>query len=110
MIGARRVVLLGCPPLLASLPRVLWQRDREMRPADRLGPRDAPRPRLCTAVAAVMQARLCTEDPSVRERHTRRNEVTGGWRCVVRFRRLDRGKWVELRAHLHRGSEALSET
>jgi periplasmic glucans biosynthesis protein len=28
----------------------------------------------------------------------------------VRFRRLDRAKPVELRAHLHRGSEVLSET
>jgi glucans biosynthesis protein len=44
------------------------------------------------------------------ERHMWRNEVTGGWRFVVRFRRLDRGKSVALRAHLHRGSEAPSET
>jgi glucan biosynthesis protein len=29
---------------------------------------------------------------------------------VVRFRRLDRGTPVELRANLHRGSEVLSET
>jgi glucans biosynthesis protein len=44
------------------------------------------------------------------ERHTRRNEVTGGWRSVVRFRRVDRAKPVELRAHLDRGNEVLSET
>jgi glucans biosynthesis protein len=44
------------------------------------------------------------------ERHTRRNEVTGGWRSVVRFRRVDRAKPVEMRAHLNQGNEVLSET
>jgi periplasmic glucans biosynthesis protein len=46
----------------------------------------------------------------VLERRTLRNGITGGWRFVVRFRRLDRAKPVELRAHLHRGNEVLSET
>jgi periplasmic glucans biosynthesis protein len=44
------------------------------------------------------------------ERHTRRNDATGGWRSVVRLRRVDRNKPVELRAHLHQGNEVLSET
>jgi len=44
------------------------------------------------------------------ERHTRHNDVTGGWRSVLRFRRLDRAKPVELRAHLQKGNEVLSET
>jgi len=46
----------------------------------------------------------------VLERYTRRNEVTGGWRFVVRFRRVDGGKPVELRASLNSGREVLSET
>ena len=33
-----------------------------------------------------------------------------GWRFVVRFRRLDGGKPVELRAYLNDGDEVLSET
>ena len=44
------------------------------------------------------------------EKSTRRNEVTGGYRFVVRFRRLDKAKPVELRAHLVRGKEILTET
>jgi periplasmic glucans biosynthesis protein len=46
------------------------------------------------------------------ERRTMRNEATGGWRFVVRFRRIDNAKPVELRAHLnnHTSKEVLSET
>jgi glucan biosynthesis protein len=44
------------------------------------------------------------------ERHTRRNEVTGGWRSVVRFRRVDRAKPVELRANLMHDNKVVSET
>jgi glucans biosynthesis protein len=46
----------------------------------------------------------------VLERHARRHETTGGWRLVVRVRRLDAGKPVELRANLKQGNEVLSET
>ena len=51
-------------------------------------------------------------DPNgqVLERHLLRNEITGGWRFVVRLRRQDTAKPVELRAHLSRGNEVLSET
>jgi periplasmic glucans biosynthesis protein len=38
------------------------------------------------------------------------NEVRGGWRMVVQARRADKDKPLELRAHLRRGSEVLSET
>jgi len=38
------------------------------------------------------------------------NEVRGGWRMVVQARRSDKDKPMELRAHLRRGSEVLSET
>jgi glucans biosynthesis protein len=44
------------------------------------------------------------------EQHTVRNDLTGGWRVVVRFRRKDGGKPVELRAHLRDGTRVLSET
>ncbi|MGB2817832.1 MAG: glucan biosynthesis protein G [Burkholderiaceae bacterium] len=38
------------------------------------------------------------------------NEVRGGWRMVVQAKRTDKDKPMELRAHLRRGNEALSET
>ncbi len=44
------------------------------------------------------------------EKRTQLNEVTGGRRFTVRFRRLDKNKPVELRAHLARGKETFSET
>ncbi|HZP86127.1 MAG TPA: glucan biosynthesis protein, partial [Burkholderiales bacterium] len=44
------------------------------------------------------------------QQYTYRNVVTGGWRTVVRFRRLDDGKPVELRAVLRNGTDVLSET
>ena len=44
------------------------------------------------------------------EHDTYRNEVTGGWRLTVRFRRLDESKPVELRGSLRREGETLSET
>ncbi|GAB3625302.1 Glucans biosynthesis protein G [Pandoraea terrae] len=41
---------------------------------------------------------------------TQRNEVTGGWRVMMRMRRLDTEKPVEMRAYLRSGSTTLSET
>ena len=38
------------------------------------------------------------------------NEVRGGWRLVVQAKRTDKDKPMELRAHLRRGNEVLSET
>jgi len=38
------------------------------------------------------------------------NEVSGGWRLVVQAKRTDKDKPMELRAHLRRGNEVLSET
>ena len=38
------------------------------------------------------------------------NEVRGGWRMVIQAKRSDKDKPMELRAHLRRGSEVLSET
>ena len=39
-----------------------------------------------------------------------RNDVTGGWRIVVRLRRVDDSKPVELRGYLHTANNPLSET
>jgi glucans biosynthesis protein len=44
------------------------------------------------------------------EQHTVRNEVTGGWRLVVRVKRRDDGKPVELRAFVRDPTRILSET
>jgi glucans biosynthesis protein len=111
--------------------RVLWQKEREMRPpvgwvADTRRGRgyvksddgtvelhvDFEGPTLTRMPwnATVETTSWADGNAEVLERRTQRNEVTGGWRFVMRFRRLDRGKPVELRAHLHRGSEVLSET
>jgi glucans biosynthesis protein len=38
------------------------------------------------------------------------NEVRGGWRLVVQAKRTDKEKPMELRAHLRRGDQTLSET
>ena len=46
----------------------------------------------------------------VLERRVHRNGISGGWRFMVRFRRVDRGKPVELRSYLNRDKEVLSET
>ena len=46
----------------------------------------------------------------VRELVVHRNDVTGGWRLAVRFRRQDENKPVELRAYLRGGNNILSET
>lgn len=39
-----------------------------------------------------------------------RNDVSGGWRMVVHVRRVDKEQPIELRAHLKRGPQILSET
>jgi glucans biosynthesis protein len=112
--------------------RVLWQKDRETRPslarvqATRRGrgyirlPADnsiemhvdfqgevlARMP----AGAEVTAAVSVDANGEILGQHTTRNEVTGGWRLSVRFKRLDTAKPLELRAHLREGEETLSET
>jgi glucans biosynthesis protein len=39
-----------------------------------------------------------------------RNGVTGGWRVMLRLRRADENKPVELRGYLRSGNELASET
>jgi glucans biosynthesis protein len=111
--------------------RVLWQKDRESRPpigwvsetrrgrgyaksldasvelhVDFDGPTLRQMPANATADVAVW----VDSNGEVLERHLRRNEATGGWRFVVRVRRVDTAKPVELRAHLTKSNEVLSET
>ena len=44
------------------------------------------------------------------ERVAHRNDVTGGWRVMLRLRRLDANKPTELHAYLRLGNNTLSET
>jgi glucans biosynthesis protein len=111
--------------------RVLWQKERETRPplawvsqtrsgrgytrspddtiqlhVDFLGPPLEQLPR-----DANVEAVLSTDsNGAIVEQNTIHNEVTRGWRVMVRFRRNDRGKPVEVRAHLRTGTQILSET
>jgi periplasmic glucans biosynthesis protein len=111
--------------------RVLWQKDQESRPP--MGwVRETRRGRgyaksddgsiemhvdfeggvlsRMPATADVNVALWTDANGEVVERHVRRNEVTGGWRAVVRFRRVDRSRALELRANLTQGNEVLTET
>jgi periplasmic glucans biosynthesis protein len=111
--------------------RVLWQKDRETRPP--MGwVRETRRGRgyvktddgsiemhvdfdgtalsQLPATADVNVAHWIDGNGEIIERHTRRNEVTGGWRSVLRFRRVDRAKPVEVRANLVYDGKAISET
>jgi periplasmic glucans biosynthesis protein len=111
--------------------RVLWQKEREVRPPvawvreTRRGRGytkapdasvelhvdfEAPPPSRLPASAVPEVALSVDANGEVLERHTRRNDATGGWRFAVRFRRLDAARPVELRAHLKHGNEVLSET
>jgi len=111
--------------------RVLWQKDREVRPPTawvretRRGRGyaksddgsvelhvdfDGPTITRLPHTADVNLALWVDANGEVLERHTRRNDATGGWRSVVRFRRLDRAKPLELRAQLTHDNKAVSET
>ena len=69
----------------------------------------APAP-LSSASTPVNIAASIDSNGEILERQATRNDVTGGWRAVVRFRRLDAAKPVELRANLVNGNEIVSET
>ncbi len=122
------------PKLKEPLPysyRVLWQKDRETRPPlawvreTRRGRGyvktsdpsvelhvdfEGPALRRMPSSAPVDVALWVDPNGEVLERHVSRNEITGGWRFVVRFRRIDTAKPVELRANLQNGTDILSET
>jgi glucans biosynthesis protein len=44
------------------------------------------------------------------QHYTYRNVVSGGWRSVLRVRRLDEARPVEMRVFLRNGATGLSET
>lgn len=111
--------------------RVLWQKERETRPPmgwvreTRRGRGwvksdegnielhvdfDGPTLTRLPATADVNVALWIDANGEILERHTRRNDVTGGWRSVVRLRRLDRAKPLELRANLTHDNTVVSET
>ena len=110
--------------------RVLWQKERETRPpfaAVRETRRgrgytksddgsvefhiDFEGPARTRTPAATLTAAISSDaNGEILEHHVRRNDVTGGWRIVMRLRRLDRAKPVELRAQLTQGNEVVSET
>jgi glucans biosynthesis protein len=111
--------------------RVLWQKDQDVRPPT-AWVRETRRGRgYVKSPDGSVELHVDFEGPWLRRmppastldvalwidqngeelnRHTRRNEATGGWRVVVRLRRVDAGKPVELRANLKQGNEVLSET
>jgi len=110
--------------------RVLWQKDREVRPpigwvretrrgrgyvkspdgsiefhVDFEGPTLSRLP----AAANVDVALTVDSNGEVLERRVVRNEATGGFRLNVRIRRVDGNKPVELWALLNNGNEVLTE-
>ncbi len=111
--------------------RMLWQRETESRPPlawvtqTRRGPGqqrkpdgtiqyivDFAGPALTKLTADAKIDTVVTSDSNgqIVESAALHNEVTGGWRLVVRVRRLDDKKPLELRAFLRNGSETLTET
>ena len=111
--------------------RLLWQKDHEIRPPlgwvrDTLRGRgyvraadgsvelhvdfDGPALRQLPTNASVDAALWVDANGEILERNLVRNEVTRGWRFVVRVRRVDGNKPVELRAHLSANNEVASET
>jgi len=71
---------------------------------------DGPALRKLPADAKVEGIVSADTNGEVRELVVHRNEVTGGWRLALRFRRQDENKPVELRAYLRGGNNILSET
>lgn len=62
------------------------------------------------ANAKVISGVWMDDNAEMIERHVVRNDVTGGWRLVLRLKRLDEDKPVEMRAFLRKDGETISET
>jgi glucans biosynthesis protein len=111
--------------------RMLWQRESEVRPpaawvAQTLRGRGYSRnpdntlgfvidfvgPVLKKLAADTKVEGVVWSDANgeIVQHYTYRNAVTGGWRTVLRLRRLDEAKPVEMRVFLRNGSTGLSET
>jgi glucans biosynthesis protein len=111
--------------------RMLWQKDNETRPPHswvaqtRRGRGymrnpdnsigfviDYQGPSLTKLPADVKVESLVSVDANgeLLQHSAYRNDATGGYRVILRLRRLDDGKPVELRANLRAGANILSET
>ncbi|HTS20861.1 MAG TPA: glucan biosynthesis protein G [Casimicrobiaceae bacterium] len=111
--------------------RLLWQRDVTTRPPSswvtqtRRGRGytrnddgsmqfvldfEGPALRKLPADAEVEGIVTVDANAEVREVVTHHNDVTGGWRLVLRFKRTDAAKPLELRAYLRTRTSTLSET
>jgi glucans biosynthesis protein len=111
--------------------RLLWQRDSEKRPPlswaaqTRRGhgylrkPDDSialvvdfEGPALRQLGSDVIPEAIVTADANGKllEINAYRNHISGGWRMVIRLRRTDDSKPVELRGYLRYGGNTLSET
>ncbi|HKA44226.1 MAG TPA: glucan biosynthesis protein G [Burkholderiales bacterium] len=111
--------------------RLLWQRETEIRPTTswvtqtRRGRGyvqksdnsigyiidfDGPALRKLKPDAKVEAVVSVDANGQLLERIAHRNDVTGGWRVMLRLRRTDESKPVELRAHLRSENNVLSET
>jgi len=111
--------------------RLLWQKDTETRPPQswvvqtRRGSGytrnpdnsigfvidfDGPALKKLPAEAELVGVVSNDGNAEVLERRLERNEVSGGWRLILKLRRLDDNKPVELRAFLRSEQNALSET
>jgi len=111
--------------------RMLWQKDTDVRPplgwvaqtrrgrgfvrnpdnsialvVDFVGPtlKNVPADAKVEAIVSV------DANGELTQQNTYRNDATGGWRVVLRVRRVNEGKPVELRAFLRSGTNILSET
>lgn len=71
---------------------------------------DGPRLRGLKPDEKVLGALWLNDNGELIERQVFRNDVTGAWRLVFRFRRLDDDKPVEIRAFLKNEEAVLSET
>lgn len=71
---------------------------------------DGPALRKLPPDAEVEGIATVDSNGELREVVTHRNQVTGGWRLVLRVARADAGKPVELRAYLRTRTSTVSET
>jgi periplasmic glucans biosynthesis protein len=71
---------------------------------------DGPALRKLPADAEVQGIVTADSNGEVREVVTHHNEVTGGWRLVLRVARVDAGKPLEMRAYLRTRASTVSET
>lgn len=60
--------------------------------------------------AKIISGVWMDDNAEMLERQVVHNDITGGWRMILRFNRLDDDKPVEMRAFLRKDNETISET